>query len=452
MLKDDPMKNIKLSLWGVLIGLTGLWLLTDTFIPEPFVLGKIRHVWVLYSGVIGISIMSIAMILATRQRWQEPFLGGLDKSYRLHKWLGISGLVIAIVHWGWAKGFKYAVWFGFLERPARRGRAPGGDELNMFEQLFRSLHGPAEFVGEWALYAVVILILLALIKLFPYRIFAKTHYLIAIVYLVLVFHSTILMEKTYWLQPIGLIVGLLMLAGTVSAIMVLSNMVGRNNKVEGTIESLNHFQSMQVLETVVKLNGNWKGHKAGQFAFVTHDSKEGAHPYTICSAWDEKDKRITFITKALGDYTKHLPEALKIGQHVLIEGPYGQFTFNDNYKRQIWVGGGIGITPFIARMKQLALQQGDQIVDLIHTTNELEQDAAEKLNADVMASGVNLYLMIDNKDGLLTGERLRKMVPDWHSASIWFCGPASFGRELKKDLIANGLQAKNFHQELFEMR
>lgn len=446
------MKNIKLSLWGILIGLTGLWLLADTFFPDPFVLGKIRHVWVLYSGVIGISIMSFAMILATRPRWLEPILGGLDKSYRLHKWLGITGLVFAILHWGWAKGFKYAVWFGFLERPARRGQPPGEDELNMVEQLFRTLHGPAEFVGEWAFYAVVILISLALIKRFPYKIFAETHYLIAIVYLVLVFHSAILMEMAYWTQPIGLVVVLLQMAGTYSAIMVMFNLVGRKNKVDGKIEKLEYFPSMHVLETVVKLNGDWRGHHSGQFAFVTHDPNEGAHPYTISSAWDPKDRRVTFITKALGDYTKQLPDHLQIGQHVMVEGPYGQFTFNDDNKRQIWVGGGIGITPFIARMRQLAQTPGEQNIDLIHTTTELEPTVAEKLNADVAASKVNLHLLIDSKDGLLTGERLRKMVPDWNSASIWFCGPAGLGQALKEDLIANGLRHQDFHQELFNMR
>jgi len=44
------------------------------------------------------------------------------------------------------------------------------------------------------------------------------------------------------------------------------------------------------------------------------------------------------------------------------------------------------------------------------------------------------------------------MVPDWNSASIWFCGPAGLGQALKEDLIANGLRHQDFHQELFNMR
>ena len=37
-------------------------------------------------------------------------------------------------------------------------------------------------------------------------------------------------------------------------------------------------------------------------------------------------------------------------------------------------------------------------------------------------------------------------------ASVWFCGPAAFGRALHTDLHAHGLAQDRFHQELFEMR
>jgi predicted ferric reductase len=37
-----------------------------------------------------------------------------------------------------------------------------------------------------------------------------------------------------------------------------------------------------------------------------------------------------------------------------VEGPYGCFDFEDGQPHQIWIGAGIGITPFVARMKQRA--------------------------------------------------------------------------------------------------
>jgi predicted ferric reductase len=52
-----------------------------------------------FTGVIATGAMSVAMLLAIRPTWLEPHLYGLDKMYRLHKWLGITALVAAVIHW-----------------------------------------------------------------------------------------------------------------------------------------------------------------------------------------------------------------------------------------------------------------------------------------------------------------------------------------------------------------
>ena len=209
---------------------------------------------------------------------------------------------------------------------------------------------------------------------------------------------------------------------------------------------------MNVLETEILLEDGWRGHKSGQFAFVTFDPKEGPHPFTVASAWDAAHPRIVFITKALGDYTDFLPERSQVGNPVAVEGPYGCFTFDDSAQHQIWIGGGIGITPFIARMKQLAKEPGAQAIDLLHSATELAPEALEKLTVDATAARVTLHVMIDHRDGQLTGEVLRKAVPDWVLASVWFCGPAGFGSALHHNLSAHGLANGAFHQELFNMR
>ena len=67
-------------------------------------------------------------------------------------------------------------------------------------------------------------------------------------------------------------------------------------------------------------------------------------------------------------------------------------------------------------------------------------------------AGVTLHILVDDRDGLLTGERVRELVPEWNSASVWFCGPAGFGQALRRDLTSHGLKSGDFHQELFNMR
>jgi predicted ferric reductase len=394
--------------------------------------------------------MSLAMLLALRPRWLEPRLDGLDKVYRLHKWLGITALVVSVLHWWLAQGTKWMVGWGWLERPARgpRPRLPA----DTVEGWLAGQRGLAEGLGEWAFYAAALLIVLALVQRFPYHLFARTHKWIALAYLVLVFHSVVLTNFAYWSQPIGWLLAALMAGGSIAAVPVLLGRVGAGRKVGGTIETLVHYPELDVLESRIALQPGWPGHAAGQFAFVTSDAREGAHPYTIASAWNAQDRRITFITKALGDHTGRLRDKLKVGLPVTVEGPYGCFDFDDDMPRQIWVGAGIGITPFVARMKQLAAVPRDKAIDLFHPTAVYEQAAIEKLSADARAAGVRLHVLVDSRDGRLDGERIRAMVPEWASASLWFCGPAAFGRSLRADFVAHRLPAARFHQELFQMR
>ena len=444
------MKRIHWSFWGLLLALTGLWLLADTLWPAQPGLFAMRRGWVQYSGVLAMAMMSVAMVLAVRPVWLERHLDGLDKMYRLHKWLGIGALVLAAVHWLWAKGAKWAVDWGWLQRPQRGPRA----EFTGLEGLLRGWRPAAEGLGEWAFYAAVVLIVLALIHRFPYRLFAKTHKLLAVAYLVLVFHTAVLTKIDYWAQPVGWVQAVLLVAGTVSAVIVLLGRIGARRTAHGTIESLERFPTLHMLETTLLLDERWAGHQPGQFAFLTSSAAEGAHPYTIASAWNPQDRRISFVTKALGDHTGTLHERLRVGDRVKIEGPYGHFTFEGDAPQQIWIGAGIGITPFIARMKHLAQAgaRGPTVVDLFHPTAAIDPAALQKLQANARAAGVRLHLLVDGQDERLTGERLRQMVPGWKNASVWFCGPAGFGQALRADLTAQGLPDDAFHQELFQMR
>ena len=286
------MKRIHWSFWGLLLALTGLWLLADTLWPAQPGLFAMRRGWVQYSGVLAMAMMSVAMVLAVRPVWLERHLDGLDKMYRLHKWLGIGALVLAVLHWLWAKGAKWAVDWGWLQRPQRGPRA----EFTGLEGLLRGWRPAAEGLGEWAFYAAVVLIVLALIHRFPYRLFAKTHKLLAVAYLVLAFHSLVLMRFQYWTQPIGWVMALLVAAGTVSAVLVLAGRVGAARTAGATIEAMQPYPALNVLETTLKMDQRWRGHRPGQFAFVTSSRAEGAHPYTIASAWHPEERRITFIT------------------------------------------------------------------------------------------------------------------------------------------------------------
>ncbi len=443
------MNTLRASLPVLLLGFALLWWQADaTAIAQAAGVFAWRGLLLQLTGILAIAAMSAAMLLATRPAWLEDRLDGLDKMYRLHKWLGIAGLVLAVAHWLCVQVPKWMVQAGLLQRPARGARAQEAAGILRFLQEQRGL---AEEIGELAFYAAVVLIALALIRRFPYRHFFRTHRWLAVVFLALVLHSVVLTKFSYWTTPLGAVLGLTMLAGSVAAVISLLRRIGSDRKAVGVVERIEVLDGVQVTAVDVRLESRWAGHDAGQFAFVTFDRREGAHPFTISSAW-QGDGRLLFLIKALGDYTRTLPASVHPGDSLTVEGPYGRFDFDGPSRHQIWIGGGIGIAPFVARMKALASAPDERSIDLFHTTREVDETALQRLADDARAAGVRLHLLVDARDGLLTGERLRAAVPDWAQADVWFCGPAGFGRALRADLVDHGLAEDRFHQELFEMR
>ncbi len=449
------LQRIQWTLAGLVLGMLALWLATAPYADATLNLFALRAPSLQGTGLLALALMSVAVLLANRPVRFEPWLGGLDKMYRLHKWLGIGALALAIGHWLWVEVPKWLVELGWLVRPPRGVRGAAAEDLAPLQALRLQLREPAEGAGEWAFYALVLLLALSLWPRIPYRRFFQTHRLLPLVYLLLVFHGVVLLEPRTWGQPLGLLLAVLMAAGSLAALRALLGRVGRHRQVLAAIESVNHTatepQWATVLEVAVRLQGRWGGHEAGQFAFVRFDAAEGAHPFTITSPW-KGDGQLTFLIKGLGDYTRRLPGLLRVGALLRVEGPYGQFNFNGKQPRQVWVGGGIGITPFIARLQQLALQPQGKRIDLFYTSAMSNPQTTSRLQAAARAAHVKLHLMVDAEDGLLDAERLCIAVPDWRHADFWLCGPAPFGKALRKDLLAKGLATSDFHQELFELR
>jgi predicted ferric reductase len=444
------MRPIRIAFALALLGLSLLWLAAAApTLTGAQTLAAWRAQLLQASGVLALGAMSLTLLLSLRLRALERLLEGLDKMIRLHRWLGLAALVFALLHWALVQVPQWVVQAGWLQRWSRGPRAPVTASWQEWLQSQRSL---AEALGEWGFYALLLLAGLALLRRFPYRWFLHTHRLLAVVYLLLLLHSVALLNWTQWPLPLGLALALLLAAGAVAALLSLAGRIRAGQQALGEVETLERLPGVAVSAVRVRLQTQWPGHEAGQFAFVCFDTREGPHPFTIASDW-QGDGRLLFLIKALGDYTRALPEQLQAGAAVTVEGPYGRFNFEHGRARQVWVGAGIGIAPFVARLKALAHRPGAGAqVDLIHCTAQVDEQALKHLQDDARAAGVRLHVLIDARDGLLTPERLRALVPDWAEAEFWFCGPAAFGAALWQALQAQGLPAPRFHQELFRLR
>ncbi|CAM1649308.1 FAD-binding 8 [Bartonella apis] len=450
------MRNLKISYFVFIFICIAVWLATGEFYGINNGYFAFRREAIQLTGLLAFVAMSIDVVIACRLRLIDNALGGLDKAYRLHKWLGITALVTAIAHFLLTKGTKWAVGWGWLEKPVRHHV----DIANLpqkvgLEYVFSICRKNAEVLGEWAFYIAVILCLVALIKLIPYRFFAHVHTILAAVYLVLVFHAVILTKFAYWNEPFGLLVSVSSIFGSVAAITVLLKRFGFGRHIAATVTDYAIDKANDVVRLTLKVTDKWSGHKSGQFAFVTLDKGEGAHPFTIASHWNPQKPFLTFFVKGLGDYTDKLAKQNLTGRKARIDGPYGKFCFSDDKSpQQIWIGAGIGITPFLARLDELAsskkVNKGQ--IDFVYVIQTISDSEKQKLVELAQSAGVRLKIWRTPEEGRFNGSLLRQLFVNWEQSSIWFCGPITFGETLEDDMVKNGFDRARFYRELFQMR
>ncbi|TDR82971.1 ferredoxin reductase family protein [Paludibacterium purpuratum] len=394
-----------------------------------------RQQLILLSGVQLMTVMGAAMLLATRSPWLESLLGGLDKMYRLHKRLGIASGVLLATHWLIKLSPPLFIALG-VEPMLRHGGHHGGF----------SLAGLAREIGSWSAYLMLALVLLALLRRLPYGIFRKLHTLFAPLFLLGAFHGAVLMPAAFWPTPIGALFALTILAGTLAAIWVLTGRLGRARRHAGLVQSVVTLPGGMV-EVSCQMGQDWPGHRAGQFARVTFDAAEGAHPFSIACG-ENSQGHLRFIIKGLGDYTGRLAETLRTGMPVTVEGPYGRFLPGRPEQSQAWVAAGIGVTPFLAWLETFA-QRGGMLdrVDFYYCVPAAEQAVhLAELRRQCAATGARLHL-IDSAHG----ERLQPaMLPAVEA--VWFCGPAAMGTALAEGLIHRDGRKPRFHAEAFVMR
>ena len=398
------------------------------------------------SGLLSISLMSVAMLLATRPTWLEAPLGGMDRVYRTHKWAGILACAFAALHWliEMSSDLLKAI-------IGRAGRIPRENYAGMVEVL-RDL---AEDLGEWAIYALLAMLAVSLWKRFPYRAWRFLHRAMPLLYLMLAFHALLLAPAGYWTQAVGALLAILIAGGIYGSVLSVSGRIGRSRQVPGSVVSLDH-PAPDVLAVRCRLDREWPGHRPGQFAFVSFDRSEGQHPFTIASA-DSSDREMGFQIKALGDYTRQLAGRLSVGQAVQVEGPYGRFDINRRQRgaQQIWIAGGIGVTPFLAWLEALQRRPDDApVADLHYCTRDRDADPfASRLEALCERLPTISLKMHDSRQGQeLSAAMLALGRDDSRPAEVWFCGPQGLANGLRSGLQELWRGRLRFHQEAFVMR
>jgi len=395
------------------------------------------------SGLIAFALCSACMVLATRWGWLERCLGGLDRMYRLHKALGIAAVTLVFTHWMIEQIPRWLVHSGILERPAHSGPV-----IHTWQNL---LHGTAShIVGLYVAYLMVALALIALTRWVPYHWFRRLHKVFPYAFLAIVFHAVVLLPDTLWLKPAGLMMWMSAIAGTIAALVVLTGRTGQARRHIGRVTAVRVLGD-DVLEVECSVPGKGLAHRAGQFVIARFAGSRDPHPFTIASGGIDP-QRLRLCIKALGDDTQAFMQALSEGSPVTLEGPYGRFDFRKHTGHQVWIGAGIGITPFLARLEALATQQTRSRPAQLYFCAAETHPLVERARALCQQAKVDFQLVNSTPDNPLLLHHVMAPVGNQHRASLWFCGPQSFGDALERSWRAAGLQPSRFHREYFAFR
>ena len=190
-------------------------------------------------------------------------------------------------------------------------------------------------------------------------------------------------------------------------------------------------------------------YKAGQFAFFTFPSisKKEQHPFTLSSHPHDENLRIT--VKSLGDYTDDLISKISIDNTVKVEGPYGKFSSSySKEKEQVWIAGGIGITPFLSLIKDYYTNK----ITLYWCVNSVhEAPYKEELEEIEKNNPLFEFILWDTiTKGHINVDDLSLREPK--NKSYLICGPESLKKNLTRQLINEGVNQQNVYDEEFAFR
>lgn len=433
----------KWSIAGFLLGVL-IFLLSPSFnnLISNFAFWNAKEQFLYLTGSIAIVYMVICMLLSARFSFINNLTGGLDKAYLIHKWAGIWAFVFSCIHW-FIEHWFIDICKALFELPPK---IKGASTISEFA---KSIYDIGNDLVDYAFYIIVVVLIVALIKKMPYHIFRYIHKIIPVLFLFIAYHSFTIQIKGAWFGSIGsYILSVLIFVGVIAAVIDLFQLIGCKHKVFAEVVSIQHNEKNKTLELILKPSEHF-AYTAGQYVFLKFCHNKEPHPFSI-SGFDKENNTLRFLIKELGDFTRELPKNIKKDDIVTVEGPYGDFTFNDS-RQQIWTAGGIGVTPFMARLEYI-VSTGKKVDNIDFFYSARGENPYPELAALSEKAGVRFYYRNTAKDGRLNFDIIKEKIKDIKNTSLWYCGPSAFGAALHKNAKKYGISKKDIHYDSFDMR
>lgn len=380
-------------------------------------------------GASALACMASSCILASRWRGIEWLFGGLDRVYEAHKWIAIWALVFAVYH------------FVFKAKLDSWELAPIIELSKDWTRLVRQL----------SLVALGLIILLALNRKIPYGDWRWLHKFSGPLFLIVILHWLSFESPITLNSAAGIWLALLCTTGVIAALykMLLYPFIAKAGEYK--LVTISHGKAAVHLEFEPVRNAF--SFKAGQFAFISFKESglREPHPFTIANAPSDTGN-IHFVIRALGDYTKKLNKQAEVGMLADVYAPHGNFKRIPNAEHEIWIGAGVGISPFIAWLQDKTIGHFERATLVYGFDPARAFPSVERMQEMTDQSGVRFVATPSGSDSLAETIRQAASKSDPKQVQISFCGPKGLLQKVQALMKENGIPAKNIHYECFDFR
>jgi len=387
---------------------------------------------------ISIVIFTWMFFIATRNRLIDRWFHGVDKAYVYHKYLTIVALALVLIH-------ELTIKLGKI-REVKTMKTEATRLLGI------KVGDIGDGAGEFSLLLFFGLAILAVIAAkLEYQKWKLLHKLMLIPFILGIIHYYLKSRYlVFALDPFSLWMNFVILIGLLSACYTVFFYESTAYKYRYKVAQLKEVANGSLEITATAIGGEMK-YQPGQFAFIKIVGKENefpSHPFSISSA--PQPGQIQFTIKALGDHTTTLQRILQLEDVIAVSGPHGRFNYQAGAKRQVWVAGGIGITPF--RSFCQAPIPADYQIDFFYAyANSAEGAYADELKAMEQRKNLRLHLINSAEDGFLKIEDITRCLDDT-PFDLYFCGPTPMRKCLENGFAGTHYPLQTLHFEKFQFK
>ena len=387
------------------------------------------------TGLIGMSMFAVVLFLSARLKIFDKYFDGLGRAYSLHHMLGGLAFILLLFH------------------PLMLAIRYIPSSIQIASGFIFSFGDAAINYGKISLLGMIILLVITFYvkNVMKYETWKLSHKLLGAFFFVGGLHMLFIPSDVSFNLPLRWYMILISIAG-ISAYFyrtILYPLSIRRFTYE--IEDV-RMAGEDVTEITLGPVGRKIEYIPGQFVFISFksDSISGeAHPFSLIS--NPSDASIQIAAKMAGDFTNKL-SGLKIGDKAKIEGPFGKFNYkNAKSRQQIWIAGGIGITPFLSMAR--SINWSEYKIDLYYSFRDSSDGVYSDELKDISSGNHNFSFLpwTSGKVGQLSISNINALSNGLQGKSIFICGPLAMMSSMKESLKDEKIPSEYIHTEEFNM-